>query len=184
MMSAMRRQDEEIRVLHYLAAMVRLSGKTHKEIDRELSWCRGTTSQVLAGRIQLKFRHILEILDVCAVATGFFFETVFPGHRGGLRWPEAGVEPAANMAADLSGQAAARRRPKRPSPPDVEPAIRMQQLFEELAARLPDFVAMHEDLAIERARREPEIALAKRALPKPKKKPPVARSRRPPSRKD
>ncbi|HXU46212.1 MAG TPA: hypothetical protein VN783_11855, partial [Thermoanaerobaculia bacterium] len=62
----------------------------------------------------------------------------------------------------------------------------MQQLFEELAARLPDFVAMHEDLAIERARRGLDTVPARKALPK--KRPPAggfaaATDRRGPSRK-
>ena len=136
MLSAMRREDEEIRTLEYLSMMVRMRGHTHKEIDETLGWCRGTTGQVFKGRIQLKLRHILEILDVCEIPTAMFLENVFPGMRSGRPlWSAAGDEGERGFRSDRPPTLPP-RRPAPSSPTDV------QGMLNEIVARLPAFMAL------------------------------------------
>ncbi len=137
MLPTMRRQDEELRALEYLGMMVRVTGRSHKEIDETLGWCRGTTSQVLKGRIQLKFRHILEILDVCEVPTAMFLENIYPNIRSaGLQWPEVGDEAAEGILSEYPHAAARNRRPAPVPPPDT------QAMLAEIMSRLPAFMAL------------------------------------------
>ncbi len=175
MLPTMRRDEEEIRTRKYLAMMVRVSGFSHKEIDEALGWCRGTTSQVLSSRIQLKYRHILEILDVCQVATATFWETVYPAmSENGLRWPEVGEEAEANMKAEWVKPGAPPRPARRPTPPGMVSTAGMQQLFQELSARLPQLVAMHEGLPAARGK---QPAAAPKVAPKKAARKPVRRTK-------
>ncbi len=130
--------------------MVRMSGITHKDIDIELDWCRGTTSQVLKGRTELKMRHILDILDVCKIPSPVFFLSVFRPAGGTipkstLRWPEAGEVPFANMVAELTGFGFPPPEQRALPPPEPDGAARLQQLFHELADRLPQLVALQNE---------------------------------------
>jgi hypothetical protein len=146
----MRRPEEENRARQQLAMMVRMSGITHKDIDTELDWCRGTTSMVLKGRNELKMRHILDILDVCGIPSPMFFLTVFrpPSStipKSNLRWPEAGEVPFANMVAELTGFGFPPPEQRTLPPPEPDGAARLQQLFHELADRLPQLVALQNE---------------------------------------
>src|SRR5262245_36875982 len=146
-MSAMRREEEESRCRHHLGMMVRMSGLTQKQIDQELEWCRGTTSHVLSGRIQLRFRHIVELLDVCGVASEAFFGLIYPGMgASGLRWPEVGEAPAANIQAAFAAIGYPPRAGRRLTPPNPDAAARVEQMFQELLDRMPAFEAMHEGM--------------------------------------
>ena len=61
-----------------LATMMQLTGLTRQEVDRRLGAGRGFTSQVLTGRVELKLRHVLEILKVVDFAPSVFFRLLFP----------------------------------------------------------------------------------------------------------
>ncbi len=162
MLPTMRRQDEEIRALEYLAMMVRVTGRSLKEIDETLGWCRGTTSQVLKGKIQLKFRHILEILDVCEVPTAMFLENIYPNIRSaGLQWPEVGDEAAEGILSEYPKATAARqRRPARTSPPDA------QAMLAEIMARLPAFMALRPQRSLSTPARPDAVEQPKAKGPK------------------
>ncbi|HEV7669872.1 MAG TPA: hypothetical protein VGS22_15215 [Thermoanaerobaculia bacterium] len=189
----MRRPDEEVRARQHLAMMVRMSGITHKDIDTELDWCRGTTSQVLKGRTELKMRHILDILDVCKVPSSMFFLAVFrPAGaaipKSNLRWPEAGDVPFANMVAELTGFGFPPPEQRTLPPPEPDGAARLQQLFHELADRLPQLVALQNEPPPSGPRAPSEPAVGGGAKPEPKPaggagavgaKKPATRGRRP-----
>ena len=70
-------RDEEQRILDLLAIALRTSGKTKKEVDEQRGWCRGTTSQLLKGRIELKVRHLFEILEVAETSPEDFLRALF-----------------------------------------------------------------------------------------------------------
>ncbi|MEP7012839.1 MAG: hypothetical protein ABJC13_21155 [Acidobacteriota bacterium] len=170
----MRRPDEEIRARQQLAMVVRMSGITHKDIDSALDWCRGTTSQLLKGRTELKMRHILDILDVCKVPSFHYFMTVFrPASaaipKSNLRWPEVGEVPFANMVAELAGFGFPPPEQRTLPPPEPDGAARLQQLFHELADRLPQLVALQKEPAPSgpQAPAAPPTASAAKAEPKP-----------------
>jgi len=73
-----------------LATMMQLAGLTRQEIDRRLGAGRGFTSQVLTGRVELKLRHVLEILRVLDFAPAVFFRLLFaePAEGPGAQRPE------------------------------------------------------------------------------------------------
>lgn len=180
----MRRPEEETRARQQLAMVVRMSGITHKDIDAALDWCRGTTSQVLKGRTELKMRHILDILDVCKVSSSYFFLTVFRPvsaaiPRSNLRWPEVGEVPFANMVAELTGFGFPAPEQRTLPPPEPDGAARLQQLFHELADRLPQLVALQNEPPLSEPQASAPGAVTKAETKPAKNKKPTSPGRRP-----
>ncbi len=69
-------KDLERRCLDLLNLVLDQSRHRRKEVDDHGGYCRGTTSQILMGKIELKLRHILDILEVCEVEPRVFFRAV------------------------------------------------------------------------------------------------------------
>lgn len=57
------------------------AGMTRKDLDQKLGAGPGYVSQVLTGRMELKFRHILAILRALDVEPSVFFQTLYPEDR-------------------------------------------------------------------------------------------------------
>lgn len=57
------------------------AGLTRKDLDQKLEAGPGYVSQVLTGRMELKFRHILAILRALEVEPSIFFQTLYPEDR-------------------------------------------------------------------------------------------------------
>jgi len=57
------------------------AGLTRKDLDQKLGAGPGYVSQVLTGRMELKFRHILAILRALDVEPALFFQTLYPESR-------------------------------------------------------------------------------------------------------
>ena len=57
------------------------AGLTRKELDQRLGAGPGYISQVLTGRMELKYRHIISILRALDVDPGAFFQTLYPEPR-------------------------------------------------------------------------------------------------------
>lgn len=70
-------RDEEQRILDLLEVALRTSGKTKKEVDESRGWCRGTTSRLLKGRIDLKVRHLFDLLEVAETSPEDFLRALF-----------------------------------------------------------------------------------------------------------
>lgn len=70
-------RDEEQRILDLLVIALRTSGRTRKEVDERFGWCRGTTSQLLKGRIELKVHHLFDVLEVAETSPEDFFRALF-----------------------------------------------------------------------------------------------------------
>jgi hypothetical protein len=71
--------DDEIRrALKLLETLMTISGLNRQEVDRRLGQGRGYASQVLTGRVELKYRHVLAFLEVVDVDPGVFFRVLFP----------------------------------------------------------------------------------------------------------
>ncbi len=69
-------RDLERRSVDLLNLVLDQSRHKRKEVDEHGDYCRGTTSQILMGKIELKLRHILDILEVCEVEPRVFFRAV------------------------------------------------------------------------------------------------------------
>ena len=74
-------EDEVRRATKLLETVMQAAGLTRKELDQRLGAGPGYVSQVLTGRMELKFRHILAILRGLDVDPSVFFETLYPGDR-------------------------------------------------------------------------------------------------------
>jgi hypothetical protein len=71
--------DHEVeRTRRTLAAMVRLRGMTLQELDQRTGHQRGYYSQILSGRLALRYRHVVEVLEVMGIDRQFFFRMVYP----------------------------------------------------------------------------------------------------------
>jgi hypothetical protein len=73
----MREADEIRRALKLLEALIKAHGLTKKALDQKLQKGPGYISQVLTGRLELKYRHILEILEGLDMQPGLFFRALF-----------------------------------------------------------------------------------------------------------
>ncbi|HYU35544.1 MAG TPA: helix-turn-helix transcriptional regulator [Thermoanaerobaculia bacterium] len=74
-------EDEVRRATKLLETVMQAAGLTRKELDQRLGAGPGYISQVLTGRMELKFRHILAILRALDVEPNVFFQTLYPGDR-------------------------------------------------------------------------------------------------------
>lgn len=71
-------QNEVRRVLDALRTAIRLSGVSHRRIERELALSTGYLTRILAGQVQLRIAHVLSILQVVGLAPGNFFAALYP----------------------------------------------------------------------------------------------------------
>lgn len=74
-------EDEVRRATKLLETVMQAAGLTRKELDQRLGAGPGYISQVLTGRMELKFRHVLAILQALEVDPSVFFQTLYPGDR-------------------------------------------------------------------------------------------------------
>jgi hypothetical protein len=70
--------DEVRRALKLLETLMAISGRNRQEIDGRLGEGRGYSSQLLTGRVDLKYQHILAFLEVVEIEPGIFFRILFP----------------------------------------------------------------------------------------------------------
>lgn len=73
--------DEVRRATKLLETVMQAAGLTRKDLDQKLGAGPGYVSQVLTGRMELKFRHILAILRALEVDPTVFFQTLYPENR-------------------------------------------------------------------------------------------------------
>jgi len=73
--------DEVRRATKLLETVMQAAGLTRKDLDQRLNAGPGYVSQVLTGRMELKFRHILAILRALEVEPNVFFQTLYPENR-------------------------------------------------------------------------------------------------------
>ncbi|MEP7012585.1 MAG: hypothetical protein ABJC13_19865 [Acidobacteriota bacterium] len=71
------RPDEMQRAITLLDQLVEAFGGSRRHVDKLLGTGRSRTSQVLSGRLELKFQHILDVLEVLGIETRAFFEVLY-----------------------------------------------------------------------------------------------------------
>ena len=71
--------DSEVRrIRHRLHAQVEDSDVPRHQVDRQLGHSNGYLSQLLAGTIDLKYRHVIAVLDAIGCPPPRFFQDAFP----------------------------------------------------------------------------------------------------------
>lgn len=130
---------EEIgRIAAALRTTIRLSGISHRQVERELGLSTGYLTRILAGQVELRVRHVLDVCRVIGLPPDRFFGALFPLQDG----PES-------MSRLERGLAQLHPPPGRPAPPPPaessgggrskpisELLRRLRQALEELEAAL------------------------------------------------
>ncbi len=71
--------NEEIaRVAAALRTAIRLSGISHRQVERELGLSTGYLTRILARQVELRVRHVLDICRVIGLPPDRFFNALFP----------------------------------------------------------------------------------------------------------
>jgi hypothetical protein len=113
--------DDEIRrARKLLETLVKIAGLNRQEVDGRLGQGRGYTSQVLTGRVELKYRHILAFLEVVDIDPGMFFRVLFPEVSDLSRRREPDGRLAERLFRQLH-RAGYGERPASPAPPSPAP---------------------------------------------------------------
>ncbi len=81
------REQELGRLLELLAELVARSGRTQREIERALGVGHGWLRLLLAGKSELKVRHILDLSEFLGFSPGEFFRQAYPEAKGGAAEP-------------------------------------------------------------------------------------------------
>jgi transcriptional regulator with XRE-family HTH domain len=71
-------ESEVVRLRELLRHAIRVSNVTNREIERRLGISQGSLSRLLAGGIELKVQHVLDILAILGLHPGTFFEVAYP----------------------------------------------------------------------------------------------------------
>jgi transcriptional regulator with XRE-family HTH domain len=71
--------DEVRRAAKLLEALIQVTGESQEELERRLEASPGYLGRLLAGRVELKLRHILAVLRVLEIEPSLFFKTLYPG---------------------------------------------------------------------------------------------------------
>lgn len=71
-------EDEVVRLTNLLAAAVKFSNITQREVERKLGLSSGSLSRLFSGGIELKAKHILDICEVIGFPASRFFHAAYP----------------------------------------------------------------------------------------------------------
>ena len=71
-------EEEITRVASALKTAVRLSGVSHRRVEREMGLCPGYLSRIFGGKAELRVRHVLGVCGVIGLPVDSFFHAVFP----------------------------------------------------------------------------------------------------------
>ncbi|HYU34549.1 MAG TPA: helix-turn-helix transcriptional regulator [Thermoanaerobaculia bacterium] len=106
--------DDDIRrCAKMLESVVRMHGLSARQLEEKLGYGAGTVNRLFSGKIELKLRHILLILEVIGIPPSQFFAEAFPDDERPRNEPEM-----ASRLLDLLERNAP-RRPARPATPGL-----------------------------------------------------------------
>lgn len=71
-------EDDIRRCAKMLESVVRMDGMSARQLEEKLGYGAGTVNRLFSGKIELKLRHILLILEVIGIPPSQFFREVFP----------------------------------------------------------------------------------------------------------
>ena len=151
--------QEVLRLARLLEALVKIERVPVRELERRLDLGGGTLNRIFTGKIELKVRHILLVLDALGVKPLAFFEQALKVREG---------EEEQAGARLLESVETLRRRPWMKFQPEPEPA----SLTEDDVRRV-----------IAEALREAGLGSRKKAPAKPRKSTPRKSKKSPPVKK-
>lgn len=105
-------EDDIRRCAKMLESVVRMDGLSARQLEEKLNYGAGTVNRLFSGKIELKLRHILLILEVIGIPPSQFFREVFPEDER----PRSESEMASRLLDLLERNAAPRRPHVRPAP--------------------------------------------------------------------
>lgn len=70
--------DDLRRCAKMLESVVRMAGMSARQLEERLDYGAGTVTRLFSGKIELKLRHILLILEEVGIPPSQFFAEVFP----------------------------------------------------------------------------------------------------------
>lgn len=103
--------EEIARIAAALRTAIRLSGISHRQVERELGLSTGYLTRILAGQVELRVRHVLDVCRVIGLSPDRFFGALFPLQGG-----------SDSMSRLERGLAQLHPPPGRPAPPMAEAA--------------------------------------------------------------
>ena len=71
-------EDEVVRLTNLLAAAVKFSNTTQREVERKLGLSSGSLSRLFSGGIELKVKHILDVCEVIGFSPSRFWNAAYP----------------------------------------------------------------------------------------------------------
>ncbi len=120
--------NEEIaRIAAALRTAIRLSGISHRQVERELGLSTGYLTRILAGQVELRVRHVLDVCRVIGLPPDRFFGAMFP--------PQEGPESVSRLEKGLAQLHPPLDRPG-PQPPEPATGEGRPRLISELLRRL------------------------------------------------
>ncbi|HEY9421351.1 MAG TPA: helix-turn-helix domain-containing protein [Thermoanaerobaculia bacterium] len=75
----MAKTAEVLRIAGLLEALIAFKKMPIRQLERELGVSNGTLARIFSGKIELKYRHILDILELLQVTPLSFFELAYQG---------------------------------------------------------------------------------------------------------
>jgi transcriptional regulator with XRE-family HTH domain len=128
--------EEIVRIAAALRTAIRLSGISHRQVERELGLSTGYLTRILAGQVELRVRHVLDVCRVIGLPPDRFFGALFPPQDGPesmsrLERGLAQLHPPPGRPAPLPGESSEAR-----SKPVSELLRRLRQAMEDLEAAL------------------------------------------------
>ena len=110
-------EDEVVRLTNLLAAAVKFSNTTQREVERKLGLSSGSLSRLFSGGIELKVKHILDVCEVIGFPASRFFHAAYP-----QREEESGEAWRLQRLLEQLHPAKDRERETAPPPVDENPA--------------------------------------------------------------
>src|SRR5215510_2556428 len=77
-------KKESERIIHRLRIALRLLGFTNREIERRLGYTPSYLTRLFSGQIELRFEHIVDIVDAIGMTVDEFFHFAYPGQPAEL----------------------------------------------------------------------------------------------------
>jgi hypothetical protein len=100
-------EAEARRIADLLALLVRMSGRSHRSIEKDLGFGSAFLSKILRGDVRLQVTHILRICDILEVDAYHFFKMAYPKPKKPpgpvilMGRTAAGMDPVAAEDAEL-----------------------------------------------------------------------------------
>lgn len=97
-------QEEAHRILEEIRRLIRKSGLSQRKVEQLAGFSKGYLSQLLARNLELKYWHVIAILEVLEIYPARFFTLVYPPvrHSALERFRDSSQPTSEELATELS----------------------------------------------------------------------------------